>query len=203
MEYATIRAPFDGVVSRRLVDRGAFVQSATASRTAPLFTVQRVDQFRIFIEVPETDVPHVRAGTIANVKPYGMPGLSFDGTVTRISSSLNPGTRTMRTEIDLSNKDGALMHGMYAQVVLELDRRENVLTVPATALLTEGNKTFVFTARDGRAARTAIQTGLDDGIQVEVREGLDDSALVILAGKGLMSEGSPIDPILKNRPPGI
>ncbi len=201
MEYATIRAPFDGVVSRRLVDRGALVQSATTSSTTPMFTVQRVDLFRIFIEVPEIDVPHVRAGTVAKVKPYGMPGLSFDGTVTRIASSLNPGTRTMRTEIDLLNEDGALMHGMYAQVVLELDRRDGVLTVPATALLTEGDRTFLFTVRDGRAALTGIQTGLDDGIRVEIKEGLDDQALVILAGKGLVSDGSAVEPVLKRPSP--
>lgn len=202
MEYATLKSPFDGVVSRRLVDRGALVQPVTSSVTKPLFTVQRIDQFRIFIEVPEADIPHVRAGTVAKVKPYGMPDLSFEGTVARTASSLNPGTRTMRTEIDLANKEGALMHGMYAQVVLELDRHENALTVPATALLTEANQTFVFTVGDGRAQRLNIRTGLDDGIHVEVTEGLDDNALVILAGKGLISDGSPVEPVLRSKPNG-
>jgi multidrug efflux pump subunit AcrA (membrane-fusion protein) len=86
---------------------------------------------------------------------------------------------------------------MYAQVVLELDRRDNVLTVPATALLTDGNQTYVFTVWDGRVARTNIQTGLDDGIRVEVKEGLNDDAIVILAGKGLVSEGSLVEPVLR------
>lgn len=201
MEYATIRAPFEGVVSRRLVDRGVLVQPANSDARSAMFTVQRIDLLRIFIEVPETDVPYIRIGSGAAVKPYGMPGMAFNGMVTRTASSLNPGTRTMRAEIDLANPDGVLLHGMYAQVVLELDRRENVVTIPATALLTEGEQVFVFTVQDDRATRTEIQTGLDDGIQVEVQHGLDDDALVILAGKGLVSDGTTVRPVLKNDAP--
>ncbi len=194
-DYATIRAPFDGVISRRLVDRGMLVQTATANRTSPLFTVQRIDRLRIYIEVPETDVLFVRAGAAATVTPYGRSESSFEGRVSRIASALNPRTRTMRAEIDLANDDGVLMPGMYAQVVLAVDSRDRALTVPAAALLTEGDSTFVYTVKDGRAARTEIRTGLDDGLRVEVREGLADDARVIVAGKGLVSDGLPVQPV--------
>ena len=196
MLYAQIVAPFDGIVTRRLVDRGALVQSATTNRTMPLFTVQRIDKLRIFIEVPESDIAFVRPGCSAKVKPYGIEGAEFVGTIARAASSLKPDTRTMRTEIDLDNSDGRLMHGMYAQVVIELDERSSALTVPASSLLTEGKETYVFTVADNRAVRTPVRIGLDDGIRVQVAEGLTDSALVVVTGKGLISDGSLLRPVL-------
>ncbi|HEY3242258.1 MAG TPA: efflux RND transporter periplasmic adaptor subunit [Phycisphaerae bacterium] len=197
MQYAQIVAPFDGVVTQRTVDRGALVQSATSSRTMPLFTVQRIDVLRVFIEVPESDVAHVQPGSVAKIKPYGWTDAELEGSVARIASSLNPGTRTMRTEIDLPNPDGRLLHGMYAQVVLALDERANALTIPASALLTEGKEAFVYTVRDDRAVRTPVKTGLDDGIRVQVTQGLDDDALVVVTGKGLISAGAAVRPVLK------
>lgn len=197
MEYATIKSPFDGVVSRRLVDRGALVQSANTNQSAPMFTVQRIDELRVFVEVPETDVPHIRPGIDAQVTPFGMKGKAFVGKVARIASSLNPATRTMRTEIDVSNSGGLLMHGMYAQVALKLDVRPNALTIPATAILTEGTQSFVFTVRDDHAVRANIQIGLDDGVRIEVLQGLSDASLVVLAGKGLISDGAPVRAVLK------
>ncbi|MBI4717492.1 MAG: efflux RND transporter periplasmic adaptor subunit [Planctomycetes bacterium] len=195
MQYARIVAPFDGIVTRRLVDRGALVQSATTSRTTPLFTMQRIDKLRIFIEVPESDIAFVRPGCAAKVKPYGIEGVELIGTIARAASSLKPDTRTMRTEIDLDNSDGRLMHGMYAQVVVELDERAGALTVPASSLLTEGKETFVYTVVDNRAARTPVRIGLDDGIRVQITEGLSDASVVVVTGKGLISDGSLLRPV--------
>lgn len=190
MHYSQIVAPFDGVVTRRSVDRGTLVQSAAASRTMPLFTMQRIDKLRILVEIPETDIAFVRTGSSAKVKPYGIEGVELVGTIARAASSLKLDTRTMRTEIDLDNSDGRLMHGMYAQVVIELDERADALTVPASSLLTEGKETFVYTVADDRAVRTPVRIGLDDGVRVQITEGLTDESLVVVTGKGLISDGS-------------
>ena len=195
MQYAQIVAPFDGILTRRLVDRGALVQSATTSRTTPLFTVQRIDKLRIFVEVPESDVAFVRPGCSAKVKPYGIEGAELVGTIARAAHSLKPDTRTMRVEVDLDNADGRLMHGMYAQVVIELDEREAALTVPASSLLTEGKETFVYTVVDERAVRTPVRIGLDDGVRVQITAGLTDNSVVVVTGKGLISDGSMLRPV--------
>src|SRR6266852_2328224 len=112
LAYTQIVAPFDGVVARRLVNRGDLVQAATATRTTPsagsLFTVQRIDTIRVFCDVPEDDVPHLHIGDPAIVKPSGFDGESFFGKVTRFSRRLDPETRTTRTEIDLPNPDERL-----------------------------------------------------------------------------------------------
>ncbi|MFI5377720.1 MAG: efflux RND transporter periplasmic adaptor subunit [Tepidisphaerales bacterium] len=119
-QYTRIVAPFDGVVTRRLVNRGDLVQAASASRTTPLFNVQSIDQVRIFCDVPESSAAAVTVGGRATVKVYGLGGQTIEGKVTRIATSLNPSTRTMRTEIDLPNPQEKLRPGMYAQVTLAL-----------------------------------------------------------------------------------
>jgi HlyD family secretion protein len=198
--YTQIRAPFDGVITRRLVDRGALVQAGTGNRTTPLFTIQRIDQLRIFIEVPESEVSHVRRGVSAKVKPYGLPGTVVPGDVTRAASALNSSTRTMRTEIDVSNADGRLMSGMYAQVTLELDQHTNVLAIPASARLVEGKESYVLTIRDDRTVRTPIKVGLEDGTRVEAVEGLYEGAMVVFSAKG-MNAGMAVRAVPKSTNP--
>src|SRR6266516_2752706 len=153
LAYTRIVAPFDGVVARRLVNRGDLVQVATtATRTTPsagsLFTVQRIDTIRVFCDVPENDVPHLHVGDPAIVKPSGFDGKPFAGTVTRFSRRLDPETRNMRTEIDLPNPDERLYPGMYAEVSLEMDQRLYSLTVPASAVGSDGDGNFVYTITD-------------------------------------------------------
>src|SRR6266436_10242768 len=123
LTYTQIVAPFDGVIARRQVNRGDLVQAATSTRMTPLFKIQRIDTIRVFCDVPENDVPHLHIGDPAIVKPYGFEGKPFIGTVTRFSLRLNPETRNMRTEIDLSNPEERLYPGMYAEVSLEMNRR--------------------------------------------------------------------------------
>lgn len=199
MQYTRIVAPFDGVITQRLVDRGSFVPSAAAtSRPVPMLTIQRNDVLRIYLDVPESDVPFVRPGVPVRIRPFGDAIEPLDAAVTRIASSLNPGTRTMRAEIDMPNPDGRLLPGMYAQVTLELDAQENALTLPASTLLTEAGQAYVFTVRGDRAVRTTVKIGRDDGIRVEITAGLGDDDWVVTTGKGLISDADPIRPVRKD-----
>jgi multidrug resistance efflux pump len=122
IQYTRIVAPFEGVVTRRLVNRGDLAQAATTGRTSPLFTVQRLDTVRVFCEVPEANVPQVHVGDSAQVKLFAAPLQPIDAHVTRSSFALNPSTRTMRVEIDLKNPQETLLPGMYAQVTFNSGR---------------------------------------------------------------------------------
>lgn len=117
--YDAIIAPFNGVVTRRLVSPGDLVQAATATRGAALFTVQELDKVRVFADVPEEGAAGIRPGRPATVTLYHAGARAVHGTVTRIGSAFDPATRTMRVEIDLPNPDQALLPGMYAQVTFE------------------------------------------------------------------------------------
>jgi RND family efflux transporter MFP subunit len=199
LAYKQIVAPFDGVVARRLVNRGDLVQVATtATRTTPtagsLFTVQRIDTIRVFCDVPENDVPHVHIGDQAIVKPSGFDGEPFSGKVTRFSVRLDPETRNMRTEIDLSNIDERLYPGMYAEVSLEMDQRQDALTVPAAAVGSDGDGNFVYTITDNRITRIAVKTGLADNGRIEVTEGLSEATPVVATVKGMPPPRTAVQP---------
>jgi multidrug efflux pump subunit AcrA (membrane-fusion protein) len=116
LQYDKIIMPFDGVVTRRLVNPGDLVQSATATRAAPLFTCQKLDVVRVFADAPEASAAAIRPGTRAEVKLWGET--TIQGSVTRVATALDPETRTMRVEIDLPNPDEKLQPGMYAHVTL-------------------------------------------------------------------------------------
>jgi len=118
VKYTKITAPFDGVVSRRLVNRGDLTLTGTAGRT--LFTLARLDTVRIAFEVPEMYAARVVAEMPASIKIFGLNGQKVEAKVTRAATTLNPETRTMRTEIHLPNPDETLRPGMYVQVTLTL-----------------------------------------------------------------------------------
>jgi RND family efflux transporter MFP subunit len=189
LAYAQIVAPFDGVVARRLVNRGDLVQAATATRTTPsagsLFTLQRIDTIRVFCDVPENDVPQLHVGDPAIVRPSGIDGKPFIGNVTRFSLRLDPETRNMRTEIDLPNPKEQLYPGTYAEVALEMNRRPDALTVPVAAVGSNGDGNFVYTITDNRITRLAVKTGLTDNGRIEVTAGLSEETPVVATTKGV------------------
>ena len=198
--YTQIVAPFDGVVARRLVNRGDLVQAPTATRPTPsagsLFKVQRIDTIRVFCDVPENDVSHVHIGDPAIVKPAGFDGKPFIGKVTRFSLRLDPETRNMRTEIDLPNPDERLYPGTYAEVSLEMNRRPDALTIPIAALGSDADGNFVYTIADNRITRLAVKTGLIDNGRIEVTAGLSEETPVVATIKSAPPPGTAVQPLM-------
>jgi RND family efflux transporter MFP subunit len=192
LDYATIKAPFEGIVTDRFVDPGAMIQTSASSSGAPIVTLMNMDTVRVFIDVPEPDVRFVTRQTAVRLSVEALPGREFSGIVGRYSTALDPKTRTMKTEIDYPNADHALRPGMYGAAALELEKREGALTLPATTLLVEKDVAFVYVVVDGRAKRSPVRTGLNDGIVVEILEGLTGGESVIVAGKGTVTEGTPV-----------
>jgi RND family efflux transporter MFP subunit len=190
LTYTQIVAPFDGVVARRQVNRGDLVQTASSTRTTPLFKVQRIDTIRVFCDVPANEVLNVRVGDRATVKVFGLSGEPIVGTITRFAYRLDPETRNMRTEIDLPNADERLYPGMYAEVSLELNRRQDVLAVPVTAIGSDGQGAFVFTVQDDRIERKAVKVGIRDNGRAEVIEGLSENAAVVVAARSAPAAGT-------------
>src|SRR5712672_653132 len=196
--YTQIVAPFDGVVARRRVNRGDLVQAATATRTTAsagsLFTVQRIDTIRVFCDIPENDVPHLRIGDPAVVRPSGFECKPFVGTVTRFSLHPAPETRNMRTEVDLPNPEERLYPGTYAKVSLEMNRHSDALTVPAAAVGSDGDGNFVYAITDNRITRLAIKTGLTDNGRIEVTAGLSEEMPVVTTTKGVPPPRTSVQP---------
>ena len=194
LAYTQIVAPFDGVLARRLVNRGDLVQPPTGTLMTPLFTVQRIDIIRVFCDVPENDVPYLHIGDAAIVKPSGFDGKPFIGKVTRFSLRLDPETRNMRTEIDLPNPEERLYPGIYAEVSLEMNRRPYALTVPAAAVGSDGDGNFVDTITGNRVTRLPIKTNLTDNGRIEVTAGLSEETPVVASTRGVPPPRTAVQP---------
>jgi membrane fusion protein (multidrug efflux system) len=196
--FARIVAPFSGVISRRMVDPGAFIPAATSSsaaQNAALVTVTDFSRIRVQVAVPEPEVPFVKLGQPVQVTVEELRGRVFPGSVTRYTHTLDESTKTMLTEIEIPNPNGELYPGMYASVRLELERKNEVLLLPAEALIVEKNKTSVFALQDNKARKVPIQPGLNDGISVEVVGGLNADQRVVLAGKQTLTDGQPVNAV--------
>jgi len=191
MEYASIRAPLNGVVTERFVDPGALVQAASSSRTqtAPLVALARLDRVRLVVDVPEPSAPHVHRGTPAAVRIQGFRGEDLAARTSRTSTVLDPATRTMRVEFDLPNAGLRLRPGMTAQVDIELQRFESALTVPVTAISGQAGGATVFVVTDGVARRQTVETGIESPEWIQVVAGLSDSDDVVVSSSVPLSDG--------------
>lgn len=193
--YLELKAPFDGVVTQRNTDTGHFVRASNEG-SLPVLAVARTDKLRVFVAIPESEAAFVTSGEQADpaiVSVQALSGRQFPASVTRTAWALDPSNRSLRVEIDLDNTDGQLRPGMYATASMTLDRRELALTVPATALVRDGTQVLVCAIRDGKVVRTAVQTGLRVGDDVEVISGLSDDALIVQLRADTLKDGQPVE----------
>jgi RND family efflux transporter MFP subunit len=195
LNYARLTAPFDGIVTMRHVDPGAYVPAATSgasAATAAIVTVMDIKHLRVQVPVPERDAVHVSAGQPVRLHVEGLPQV-FQASVSRHSFAIDPATRTMLVEADLANPDRILRPGMYAHAEIGVERHTGVLRVPSAALRSERNGDAVFVMGDNKVRRVAVKTGFNDGSHVEIVEGLSGSETVAIPASGtLLSDGQPV-----------
>jgi RND family efflux transporter MFP subunit len=190
--YAQITAPFDGIVTRRFVDRGALMQAATSNNNiTPVVTVARIDLVRVFVDVPEPSAPYVHRGAPATLEVAALPGQSFKGSVTRYADALDPATRTMRTEVDLANTDAALRPGMYGNLAIALQDRADALSLPRAVVHHDDRGAFIYTLQDGKAVERRVRLGLESDQRVAIVDGVNDGVHVISATHELQ-DGTPV-----------
>jgi RND family efflux transporter MFP subunit len=177
--YQQVVAPFDGVITQRNIDVGSLITADATSGTS-MFSMVHSDVIRVWVYVPQDDAFGVSPGVEAVIRVPSMPNLTFHGQVTRIANALQPGTRTLLTEVDIPNPDGALQPGVYCTVELRIPRKSPALVVPASAIIFNQNGMQVAVAEDGVVHLRKIAITTDLGTEVEVSEGVKDGDKVIL-----------------------
>ena len=193
-DYTRIRAPFSGIVTRRFVDRGAFIQTAaTSQNAAPIATVANMDRVRLYLAVPETQARFVQIGTGVKVTTAGLPDTVIKGRVSRTSASLDPKTRTLLAEVDLPNQDGTILTGSYATARIVMETHPGVTSVPTLAVGAEKAGKFVFVIVDGKAKRLPVTTGFDDGAYTEIVEGLHGGEQVVVTGRDTLTPNAGVN----------
>jgi RND family efflux transporter MFP subunit len=192
MAYATIRAPFDGVVTSRAIDSGDMVYQASSPKGSgqPLLRVAQVDVIRVKTYVPERDAIWADVGDAATVAFESLPGKTFQGQLSRISGVLDPATRTMLVEIDLPNVDGRIKPGFYGRTEIALERRERVLALPIAAVRTDGGNAHVYVIGPGDTLlRVPVAMGLQDAGWVEIESGLTGVERIVAGAVAGLSDG--------------
>lgn len=184
MDYATIRAPFNGVITERHVHPGALIQAGTTSQddTKPLVTIMDLDRVRITVAVPESEVAWITQTTPVSITVDAWEGKEWTGTVTRFANALDPNTRTMPTEIEVDNSDHTLYSGMYAHVTFTLQSLADRLVVPRQAVLKTPTTRELLVVDQERVKAVAVKTGFEDERWMEITEGLSGEERIILQG---------------------
>ncbi len=189
--FATVVAPFSGVVTSRNIDVGALVSPSVAVGARPLFTLAQVDTLRAITFVPQDAAPGIRVGQAVEIFVQELGG-TYNGRVTRTAQSIDPSTRTLQAIIEVSNANGRLLPGMYAQVKLTTTRAEAPLLVPSNALIIRGDGPQVGVVRDGVVHLVKIMLGRDFGTQLEALGGVREGDLLVVNPNDDVAEGAKV-----------
>ncbi len=206
--YEKIRAPFSGVVTARSVDAGALISANGAGQGTPnlgttnappgssseLFRVAQVGTLRILVNVPQGYAPEIHVGTQADVTLQGS-NRKYTGKVTRTAQSLDQTTRTMLTEVQVVNRDGSLLPGMYTDIRFKTNRLDPPLLIPGDSLVVRPKGPMVAVLRDGNKVHfEPVNVGRDYGTDIEITGGLQDGDRVIINPSDDVREGAEVKP---------
>lgn len=197
-DYTRITAPFSGVITKRYADTGAMIPAGTSSTSNGLPVVQLSQNtlLRLVLQVPVSIVSHIRLREEVDVRVREL-NQTFRGKVSRFADSVNMGTRTMDTQVDVPNPNLTLIPGMYAEAVLTLDKRDHVLSVPLEGLNQQGNQATAYVVGpDNRISIRNVVTGLETAELVEVVSGLVNGDLVVTGNRSQLAAGQKVVPKL-------
>ena len=188
--YEQVRAPFDGVITARYVDVGSLVTSGSVKTVQKLFDLAQSDPVRVFVNVPQSDVSRVQAGTSATVKVDEYPNDTFSGKVTRDAGAFDQSSRTILLEVDVPNPDGRLYAGMYAHVTLAAPSTNPLLYLPDNTILIDSKGTRVATVDASHKIHfKEVVLGRDFGTKTEIVSGLSPTDAVVQNPTDDLQEG--------------
>ena len=195
VDYTKITAPFDGVVTRRYADPGALIQAGTTSDTQAMPLVRISDNYlqRLDFFVSVQYVKDIHVGDLVEVKVDSLQGRKFTGKVTRFSDKVDMDTRTMPTEIEVTNADLEIVPGMYASVVLKVQRRPGVLAVPAQAVNGTVDPTVYVVNDQHEIESRSVMLGLETADKFEVVSGLKEGESVMIGTRSFVRPGQKVE----------
>lgn len=188
LQYATIVAPFGGVVISRALDPGAYVTPGTST---PILTIADLDNLDVLVNIAEADLTSVHPGDRTQIHVDAYPDRTFQGLVSRIGGGVDPVTRTTQVEIDVPNTGHPLRPGMYATVQLAAGSQP-ALVVPLSALVTVAGQHFVWAVTESKVSQLPVIVGQATGEVVEITSGLGDQDVIVVRGTDLVRDGQTI-----------
>lgn len=195
----TVKAPFTGRITKKMVNVGDLVQSGiNNSGTKPLVELQQTHPIRLTVTVPESDASFIKVGLLSQINFPELPNGNYTEKVTRTAKALEASSKTMQVEIDIANKSEAILPGMYAKVTMELSSRDNVLSLPSKTKTMIDDAPHILVVDNGIVEKIALEIGLENANYYEVlNSNINDSTLIISRGKSLVKTGNKVYPVLK------
>jgi RND family efflux transporter MFP subunit len=194
--FEKVYAPFDGVVTNRKVDVGNLINAGGSAQGLELFQLSQVETLRVFVSVPENYAAAIKGERMARVDFAQYPGQIFQGTIVRNSQSIDPATRTLLVEINVSNKDGRLLPGSYANVRFNLHQNQPSCVLPANTLLFRAEGPQVAIVKNDRFIELRnVTVGTDFGSTVQIVSGLNGTEEVVLNPPDSLLQGQRIQVI--------
>jgi len=185
--FKTIKAPFDGILTARNVDIGAYVAAGSGTQ---LFRVARISPLRVYVNVPQAVAQLVKLGAEADLSLSEFPGRTFSGQVTNTAVAIDPVSRALLVELQIPNESGELFPGAYAQVTLKLTGETGSYTIPANALLFRAEGAAVGVVHpDGKVEIRKITVNLDQGDALQISGGLSETDQVIVNPSDSLADG--------------
>jgi membrane fusion protein (multidrug efflux system) len=199
VSYLTIKSPFSGIISDRMVDEGALIQNGISNSNAkPIFEIVDIETIRLVINLPETNVDHIKKGMLAEVSFSDLPGKPYVASVTRMANNINNQSKTMEVQVDIPNKEGRIKGGMYAEVSIQLESSGDKLALPATSLIAIKSEYFLMKVENKKVKRIPIKKGLSNTKYFEVlSDEITKDSQIITEGKGLVKNGTAVNAVLE------
>jgi RND family efflux transporter MFP subunit len=192
--YATITAPYSGVVTMRYADTGSLIPAGTAEGlNQAVLRLAQSDVLRLRMPIPERDVSMVHEGSVVTVNVQAT-GQQFPGTVVRFTRDVSNETRTMMTEVDIPNPNLTLTPGMYADVTFNLQEKKNALIVPASAISQGDQPTVMLVDASNHVEKRAVTLGISGSNSQEIVSGLQPGDRVIIGGLSTLQPGQQVTP---------
>ena len=198
---SSVTAPFAGLVARRSVELGEYVQPGKS-----LFELVALNPLEAIFSLTELDTERVRLGQRVEISVGAFPNRTFEGRVSFVAPTVDPATRTLRIKAEIENEEGVLRPGLFARVSLGVAERENILMVPAESLIQRVGGASIYRVNDsegseGLVERLAVQVGATDGDYLEVRGSVRSGDRIVRRGHGGLANGMSVVVRASDRPP--
>ena len=189
--FKDVTAPFDGVITQRKIDIGNLVTAGSTASTTPLYQIAQNDPIRVFVDVPQSAAAAMKTGTAVDVVTTGSGSRTYQGQIARTAGAVDPTARTMNVEVDIANKDGSLVPGLYVDATFHLENG-GVAEVPAAALSFRSKGPQVAVLDGDRVKFQPVTIAQDNGSTVSLASGVKQGDRVVLNINSQIADGEQV-----------
>ncbi|NDY83745.1 efflux RND transporter periplasmic adaptor subunit [Orrella sp. NBD-18] len=189
--FGTVVAPFDGNVTRRNINMGDLVNAGNTGTAQAMFTIARTDNLHVYVYMPQDRASQVRVGEEVEIFQISSPDKPYIGRVARTAGAIDTNTRTLQVDVEVPNKDKALLPGSYVEVAMKINTGDTLI-LPTNTLIFGAGGPYVAAVVDGKIEKKKVKLGIDYGMTVEIKSGVSAQDQIILNPRDSIMDGQPV-----------